>query len=223
MAGQRAALYFLGLELPYEARMSLKTMPTLDALDPLLEAVSAYIEGSDVDAGKRLQKVMSLDSVTLGALFTGVHWFVRVCMRSSLKAKALAIELADCKVHAPFIDPILLAVERGRAQQALPTSRLPTLEALRWRLDVTISTSSLHRVLRPALTMQTTLSDGSTHAFHVSKQRFNELRYAAAKLLKDMQALEARMPSIDLADGTSGAAKLKAAGAAAKLATSVSK
>ena len=43
--------------------------------------------------------------------------------------------------------------------------------------------------------MQCALSDGSQHAFHVSRQRFNELRYTAAKLLKDMQDLEARMPS----------------------------
>jgi hypothetical protein len=72
---------------------------------------------------------------------------------------------------------------------------LPTLDALRWRLDVCISTSSLHRVLRPELTMQCTLSDGKVHAFHVSKQRFNELRFTAAKCLKEMQDLEARLPS----------------------------
>lgn len=227
MSGHQRTLYFLGLELPYEARLSLRTMPTLDSLDLLLEAVAAYIAGSDADFGRKLQKSMSLDSATLGALFTGVHWFVRVCMRSSLKAKALAAELADCKVHAPFIEPLLLTVEVGRSRQAAGeaalVSSLPTVDSLRWRLDVTISTSSLHRVLRPALTMQTTLSDGSAHAFHVSKQRFNELRYTVAKLLKDMQTLEARIPSIDLTEGPSAAAKLKAAGIATKLAVAASK
>lgn len=74
-------------------------------------------------------------------------------------------------------------------------AKLPSLEDLRWRLDVIISTSSLHRVLRPQLTMQCALSDGSTHAFHVSKQRFHELRYTAAKMLKDAQDLEARLPA----------------------------
>ena len=72
---------------------------------------------------------------------------------------------------------------------------LPTLDKLRWRLDVCISSSSLHRVLRPQLTMQTTLSDGSVRAFHVSRQRFNELRYTVAKGLKEMQDLENRLPA----------------------------
>lgn len=41
--------------------------------------------------------------------------------------------------------------------------RFPTLADLRWRVDVTISTSSLNRVLKPTLLFQLTLSDG-THA-----------------------------------------------------------
>ena len=87
---------------------------------------------------------------------------------------------------------------RRRASLAGPHSAdaLPTLESLRWRLDVTISTSALHRVLRPQLTMQCGLSDGSEHTFAVSKQRFNELRYTAAKCLKDMQDLETRLPEM---------------------------
>lgn len=73
---------------------------------------------------------------------------------------------------------------------------LPTLDDLRWRLDVTISTSTLHRVLRPQLTLQTTLSDGSVQAFHANRQRFNELRYVAAKCLKEIEDLETRLPAL---------------------------
>jgi hypothetical protein len=63
---------------------------------------------------------------------------------------------------------------------------VPTLDDLRWRLDVIISSSSVQVVLRPQLTLQCTLSDGSVHAFHVSKQQFNELRYTVARCLKEM-------------------------------------
>ena len=49
--------------------------------------------------------------------------------------------------------------------------------------------------ITPQLTMQTTLSDGSVRAFHVSRQRFNELRFTAAKCLKEMQDLESRLPA----------------------------
>lgn len=201
MAAAQRAVYYLGLELPYESRLFLRTLPTLDSIDPLLEAVVVQLQGFDGDLSKKLQNVMSVDSVTLGALFTGLHWFVRTSMRSSLKAKVLATELTDCKMPAQFIEPLLLAVEKLRARHAAgelaAASALPSLENIRWRLDISISTSSLHRVLRPALTMQIELTNGEVHAFHVSKQRFNELRYTAARLLKDMQTLEARMP-VDL-------------------------
>ena len=116
MATTRRLVYFLGLEMPYEARLSLRTMPTLEAIEPILQAVLANIVGrTEGDASRRLQQAMSLDSATLGALFTGVHWIVRACMRSGMKAKALAVELADIKVPPPFVEPILTAVEEGCA------------------------------------------------------------------------------------------------------------
>lgn len=77
MSSGGRTIYFLGIEVPYEARLSLRAMPTLESLDPLLKAIFAYMEGSDVDSSRKLQKSMSLDSTTLSALFTGVHWFVR--------------------------------------------------------------------------------------------------------------------------------------------------
>ena len=108
-------------------------------------------------------------------------------MRSSLKPKALHAELTDCRVHAPFVDPLLAAIVRCRGALAPPQLTdleddedlrrrldLPTLDDLRWRLDVIISSSSVQVVLRPQLTVQCTLSDGSVHSFHVSKQQFND-------------------------------------------------
>ena len=61
---------------------------------------------------------------------------------------------------------------------------------------VSISTSSLHRVLRPHLTLQTDLSDGTSHCFYASKERFDELRYTVARLINDMQGAEARLPPL---------------------------
>lgn len=135
-------LYFLNLELPHEARACLRTLPTLETLEPLLESVLAHVLGlPDADAPKRLQREMSLDSASLAATFTGVHWMVRACMRSSLKPKALASELADVKVPPPFIEPILRTVERGCARspapiaRALPTPRLALFPAARPRVS----------------------------------------------------------------------------------------
>jgi len=195
----KMAIRFLGLEMPFEAKQALRTLPTVDgSFEPVLEAVIQVILGQPATHETRsLQRLTSLDSSTFCALLTGLDWLLRACMRSSVKTKLLHAELTDARVHPACIQPILLAVERGRVGLACDLSggdTLPTLEALRWRLDVCISTSSLHRVLRPQLTMSCTLGDGSLHAFHVSKQRFNELRFTAAKCLKEMQDMENRLP-----------------------------
>ena len=160
----------------------------------------ADLEGAppDGEAYRAMQRALSLDADAAAALFTGLHWVVRACMRSNLKAKALAAELADLKVHPPCVEPLVAAVERGRASAARADAAahavsLPTLDELRWRLDVSISSGALHRVMRPELTMRCALSDGAEHTFHVPRERLQELRYTAAKLLKDMKDLEMRL------------------------------
>eukprot|EP00965_Chrysotila_dentata_P261013 6214110-Pleurochrysis_carterae.AAC.3 len=59
---------------------------------------------------------------------------------------------------------------RSRESQALDTSHFPSLETLRWRLDVPISTEMLPKVFRPHITLQASLTDGRAETFHVSKQ-----------------------------------------------------
>ena len=273
---------FLGLEPPFEAAQALRILPKLEAIQPVLDEVLACILGQPATAeqARTLGRATSLDGPALGALFTGLDWMLRTCIRSSLKAKALHEELTESRVHPPFIEPILGAVKLGctppyprvagaaRAQahpihsdhavgacnrrvrvpalrrraRLAPTqladledeaelrSRLdlPSLDELRWRLDVIISSSSVQVVLRPQLTLQCTLSDGTVHAFHVrsrertpataadacgvaassahalapravsqvSKQMLNELRYTAARCLKEMDDLETRLPAL---------------------------
>jgi len=127
--------------------------------------------------------------------FAGLHWLLRTSMRSGFRAKLIEAELTEIRFHPPFVAPMLAALESGRRTvEPDAACRLPTLEALRWRLDVAISTASLNKVLRPHLTLQCTLSDDSQHSFHVSRERFDELRYTVAKLLTEMQALENRLP-----------------------------
>ena len=109
--------FLLGLELPLEAEVALRTLPSLDSLDPVLQAILDHQGGTPFTAAgfRQLQQATSLDSKSLGALFTGVDWMVRTCMRSALKPKALATELTDLKVAAQFVAPIVTTIEQGCA------------------------------------------------------------------------------------------------------------
>lgn len=53
-----------------------------------------------------------------------------------------------------------------------------------------ISSAALPKVMRPAVTLEMTTSDGAIRTFEVPTERFHELRYSVARLLSDMGALE---------------------------------
>ena len=85
----------------------------------------------------------------------------------------------------------------SRPRRSSLASRLPAARLLvclcadvRWRVDVTISTTSLSRVFKPTIPMQITLSDGSVHQFECSVDKFHEMRYVVAKALKHAQELQ---------------------------------
>jgi hypothetical protein len=92
---------------------------------------------------------------------------------------------------ANCVQLVAAALKRERleleASSLATRTRLPRLEGLTWRVDVTISSSSLLRVFRPSIMMQMALSDGRIKTFDVSVEQFHQLRYNVAKVLRDMQ------------------------------------
>ena len=55
-----------------------------------------------------------------------------------------------------------------------------------WRVDVTLSTSTAHKALRPSVVLALELDDGSTHSFECALERVHALREAVATLLNEM-------------------------------------
>lgn len=78
---------------------------------------------------------------------------------------------------------------------AAPTIEIPTIAQLRWRTDVTISTTALERVFRPTVLMQATLSDGAIRQFECSPEAFQQMRLQVALALRNMQTL-AKHPTL---------------------------
>ncbi|MEE6525726.1 hypothetical protein FKM82_025923, partial [Ascaphus truei] len=92
---------------------------------------------------------------------------------STLKQEVFKEDLKELRIPEDFIGEFANIVygsrrpvlENAAMKQGV---RLPTVEALRWRVDVAISTSSLARALQPSILMQLKLSDGTSHRLEVS-------------------------------------------------------
>lgn len=77
--------------------------------------------------------------------------------------------------------------------------RLAQLASVNWRIDVSISTSSMSRHLQPSVILQLVLTDGRLFSFELSLTHFHMLRFDVALVLKEMDDLLNR-PTLRLLD-----------------------
>ena len=76
-----------------------------------------------------------------------------------------------------------------------PTSLFPSIASVRYRVDITIRSTSTQKAMVPVVHLQLTLSDGRIVQYEVPAAMLHTLRYNLAKALKDMHYLEMRRPT----------------------------
>eukprot|EP00118_Oscarella_pearsei_P022430 m.259530 g.259530 ORF g.259530 m.259530 type:complete len:221 (+) comp40422_c0_seq15:38-700(+) len=194
---------FFGPRMPPEIKKMLPALKTLDKglFRKLLQVCIRVIEHEDT----AVDDLSSLESrnasiETIQTVFSGLQVLLQSALRlprASLKSETFQADLKEMKIPAELIPGLAKAVF-GPKRDDLDESaiehrvRLPTLQSMKWRVDVSISTSSLNRVLDPLVLMELTLSDGRIRMFEVPVSKFHELRYNIAYVLTQMEDLEKR-------------------------------
>ncbi|KAJ4946498.1 hypothetical protein JOQ06_024164 [Pogonophryne albipinna] len=197
---------FLGGRIPAEIESMSKNLKDVDQelFRKILKAVVSALEGKD---NREVMKSIAESSVIpqerLSYIVAGMYRVLSEAIRiptSSLKQEAFKEDLRELRqgsIPEDFITDFS-SVVFGSRRAALDAAtsqndpHLPTMEDFKWRVDVTISTSSLARALQPSVLMQMKLSDGSCQRFEVPLSKFQELRYNVALILKEMNDLEKR-------------------------------
>lgn len=141
-----------------------------------------------------------VDEEALQIVYGGIYSLLLCALKKpigSLKADVFKEDLAELNIPTEFIfdlESIVYGPHRSRLETSILDSRpsLPKLDNLRWRVDTTILTSVLSRVLKPSVMMEMTLSNGNIHTFEVPISKFQELRYNISYVLKEMESLEKR-------------------------------
>ena len=127
-------------------------------------------------------------------LYTGVLLMLRTAVRNRVLAADARTDLGKLGCPEQFVADFANALRKSHAavEGAAVASRIraPHVADTKWRVDVTIATSSAKRVLVPSVLMQLTLSDGAVKTFEMSIDKFNALRYNVAKVLREMANLE---------------------------------
>lgn len=134
------------------------------------------------------------DSLTI---FISLLTLISSAIRNHVKDQTFTNDLVKIGFPSSIASEIVsqYSVKRDILNQVIEKQKatLPTISNMSWRVDVTISTTSLARVFKPSLLVQLALSPPSNRvvSFEVSVERFQRLRYEVAKALKMVQDLEA--------------------------------
>lgn len=93
-----------------------------------------------------------------GLLVTGFYAIIKAAVATKTPIQTINSDLKSMNLPAAAADSISEAVRIGRTEfesRALVNRvGFPRLSKFRWRIDVTISSGSLSRVMRPSMTMQ---------------------------------------------------------------------
>ncbi|XP_030594546.1 COMM domain-containing protein 5 [Archocentrus centrarchus] len=194
---------FLGGRIPPEVESLSKNLKDVDQelFRKILKAVVGALEGKDcTEVMKSIAESSVIPQEKLCHIVAGMHRLLSEAIRiptAILKQETFKDDLRDLRIPEDFITDFSSVVfgNRRAALEATASQNdphLPTLQELKWRVDVAISTSSLARALQPSVLMQMKLSDGRFHRFEVPVSKFQELRYNVALILKEMNDLEKR-------------------------------
>jgi hypothetical protein len=91
-------------------------------------------------------------------MMSGTFFIINTAVRNKINITTLRTDLTSMNIPKPFIDVTASRLMKFRSQleaTAIESRiRFPKLNKLRWRIDVTISSGSLSRIMRPNILMQ---------------------------------------------------------------------
>ncbi|GFU12002.1 COMM domain-containing protein 5 [Nephila pilipes] len=143
-------------------------------------------------------KKATQDSCNVDIVYGALYALLKCALslpEASLKQDIFKEDLHELGINDEYIED-LTNVLYGQRRSSIITNfnnlapHLPKLSNFSWRIDVAISTSTLNRVLEPAIVMEIQLSDGRRETFEVHPSQFHRLRFAVATLLKEIENLE---------------------------------
>lgn len=163
----------------------------------MLQLAVNSIEGKDVPEGAldhiqgQGHSLLQLHESYAG-LLTLIQTFIRL-PHGSVNSDHLKEDLKEVKFPEECqtdLVNILYGPKRLVLDDISQDSFYLKMEKFRWRIDITISSSVLSRVLEPSILFDMILSNGERKTFEVTIPKFHQIRYSVTSVLKEMESME---------------------------------
>jgi len=190
---------FLGYKILPEIKYLQKNWKQIDAnkLKIFLALSAKYLKDNDsLNQDDFNAQTKGIDQQIARKLFAGTLTILRSALRSKYNPQTISEQLQQ-EIQMPtelanLFGAVIKSTGKDIVEKELENKlSYPQLEYLDWRIDVTISTGSMNRVLKPSIMMQLNLDDGRQILLQLNQEKFQELRYQVASVLKEMQNVEA--------------------------------
>jgi len=188
---------FLGRRPPPEIKNLSEILPSVPEIifKQVLKFVVEYMKGTEVTSEnwqRLVQKASSTKEEDVCALFAGLLFVLKTAVRDGVEDTVFSSDLPQLAFSSEQTGLLLNAKKGLKAvivQQSDEVLTCPRLDSMDYRIDVTITTSEMDRVLKPTVLMRLVDDKGDIRTFEINPEQFHKLRYSVARVLKVRLAL----------------------------------
>ena len=207
--GERTPFY--GFQTPQEIKSFFTIKKAIDMDKPawkkILTFVNLYLQMQDFDNVKFNELVAAIplsEEETKGVVSAVIVIARYVFKNPIIRQEHFDEDLRNLKIPDACIgilNKMLFSANRATIDNSIVHSRvsLPRYVAFKWRVDVTISNTHLQRALTPTVLGEIQLTNGTSALFEMSIDKFHELRFNVALVLRDMEEIESQHNSLKIA------------------------
>ncbi|XP_043254141.1 COMM domain-containing protein 5-like [Colletes gigas] len=159
-----------------------------------------HIEGGILD---RISQKYNVPEESVDEYYSVIHTILKVhlgTLSQNVKPAEFKQILDELKLPSDCIDD-LSTIVYGQKRPELVAGLINRskfyahLISCKWRVDITISSSTINRVLEPHIIMEWTFNNGEHQIFELSLPKLHQLRHAVATILVEMQKVEQQCAS----------------------------
>ena len=171
---------FLGTKVPDSVRLGMPKFHNMGAENAALlfdAAVAFILQGASPTCEEtldRCQAALEFDDETFRTVFTAAVQTLRAAARLRRKIADLGKDLQKLNFPVYAAEAVAQKIldQRLELEEAVRKSTVafPSLVNTRWRVDITICSSALARVMKPSVLMEFTLSTGEVKTFEVPQE-----------------------------------------------------
>ncbi|XP_012225281.1 COMM domain-containing protein 5 [Linepithema humile] len=167
---------------------------------PLIQLAVKAIELEHIEEGvlERISKKYNIPEEQVDEYYAAIFTILKMHLRSqchNVKQVEFKQCLEELKLTSDCIEDLSSVLYGPKRTDLLSgliqrTKFNAQLISCRWRVDITISSNLLNRVLEPNIVMEWILNTGECVTFELSLAKFHQLRHTIATVLMELQALE---------------------------------